>query len=199
MKLFVLSILFFHPGGICSAIPVTDTLPPAPALHAALDTFLNRQLLATLAEFDDTGPKQWMNYIPSVGIGYNLQGQPRPILSFSLAQIFNAKRQASDRKAKRRSIEAAAELERSQLHSQLSAMLQRHELMKLELATMRRVHEIERQLYELAVIDYEAAKLAPSGFLPKEKAFLESELNLMRKEMEVRGLESEMLTFCHYD
>ena len=30
--------------------------------------------------------------------------------------------------------------------------------------------------------DYEAAKPAPSGFLPKEKAFLESELLVMQRK-----------------
>ena len=207
MKLFVLSILFFHPGGTCSAIAAIDTLPPAPALHAALDTFLKRQLVATLAEFDDDNRGAWMNYVPSVGIGYNLatdkEGQitskPRPTVSFSLAQVFNARRQRRDRQAKRKSLIATTELQRQQLHSQLSAMLQRCELMNLELATMRRVHAIERQLYELAVIDYEAAKLAPSGFLPKEKTFLESELSVMRKEMELKGLESDVLKFVGFE
>ncbi|MCB0522394.1 MAG: hypothetical protein KDD27_25845 [Saprospiraceae bacterium] len=208
---------FFHPAGICSvkSVPTTatatatatttatatatatatDSLPLPAQLHAALDSLHHRRLLATLAEFDDAGPKQWMNYVPSVGIGYNLQGQPRPTMSFSLSQVFSAQRQRSDRQAKRRSIESSAVLELERLHSQLDAMLQRYELMSLELATMRKVHDIEASLYELAVMDYEAAKLAPSGFLPKQKAFLESELAVMRKEMEVRGLENEVLEF----
>lgn len=139
-----------------------------------------------------------MNYAPSVGIGYNLRGEPRPTVSFSLAQFFTAQRQRRDRLAKRQSIIATADLNRRQAHSQLSAMLQRYDLMQLELATMRRAHEIERQLYELAVIDYEAAKLAPSGFLPKEKAYLEHQLTLRRKEMEIADWENQVLIFAHF-
>lgn len=139
-----------------------------------------------------------MNYVPSVGVGYNLQGQPRPTVSFSLAQVFAAQRQRRDRLAKRQSIIATAELNRRQLYSQLSAMLQRLELMQLELVTMRRVHDIERQLYELAVIDYEAAKLAPSALLPKQKAYLEHQLTLRRKEMEIAELENQVLIFAHF-
>lgn len=41
-------------------------------------------------------------------------------------------------------------------------------------------------------------KLAPGGFLPKEKTFLESELSLMRKEMEVKNFESEVLSFAGF-
>ncbi|MCB0521950.1 MAG: hypothetical protein KDD27_23610, partial [Saprospiraceae bacterium] len=66
-------------------------------------------------------------------------------------------------------------------------------------ATMRKVHDIEASPYELDVIDYEAAKLAPRGFLPKQKAFLESELAVMRKEMELQGLENQLLIFAHFD
>ena len=207
MKLFVLIILagtllpVAHaqvPGSyLPTGLPVN--LPTPEKLHASLDTFLDRQISATLAEFDDGGPRQWMNYMPSVGVGYNLQGQPRPTVSFSLSQVFTAQRQRSDRLAKRKSLIATAELNRQQAHAQLDAMLQRYQLMNLELETMRRVHAIERQLYELAVIDYEAAKLAPSGFLPKEKAFLESELGVMRKEMEATELENQLLIFAHFD
>lgn len=34
--------------------------------------------------------------------------------------------------------------------------------------------------------------------LPKEKTFLESELSLMRKEMEVKNFESEVLSFAGF-
>jgi hypothetical protein len=48
------------------------------------------------------------------------------------------------------------------------------------------------------VIDYESAKLAPVAFLPKKKAFLESGLAVMRKEMEGEGLENEVLEFAGF-
>ncbi len=139
-----------------------------------------------------------MNYIPSTGIGYNLQGKPRPTLSFSLSQIFNVRRQRLALQAKRRSIEAAHILQSQDEHRKLDELLAKLEMMELELETMRRLHEIDASLYELAVLDYEAAKLAPVAFLPKQKAYLESELGLLRKEMEVRGLEGEILAFSHF-
>jgi hypothetical protein len=63
---------------------------------------------------------------------------------------------------------------------------------------MQKLHEIDSSLYQLAVLDYEAAKLAPSGFLPKQKAYLQSELELTRKEIVVRELEGEILVFVHF-
>ncbi|MCF8247290.1 MAG: hypothetical protein K9J37_19745 [Saprospiraceae bacterium] len=212
---------FFHPVGTCSIIfalllftnhansqPPTanNQLPSADSLHAALTQYHQRLTAATLAEFDDATPGQWMNYVPSVGIGYNLAtdaegritSKPRPAISFSLAQVLTARRQRLDRRAKRRSIEATADIALDDAHRQLDQLLSKYELLTLELLTMRKLHEIDESLYELAVLDYEAAKLAPSGFLPKRKAFLESELDLLRKEMEVKALEGEILSAAHY-
>jgi hypothetical protein len=197
MKLFVLALV------ISSHL---DTLPPAAQLHAALSAHQASQLAADLAEFDDATPSQWMNYVPSLGIGYSLatdkEGKittkPRPSISFSLSQIFNARRQRLALQAKRRSIEATADIALADAHRHLDQLLTKYELMTLELQTMRKLHEIDVSLYELAVLDYEAAKLAPSEFLPKQKAFLESGLELQRKEMEVKGLEGEILGVCHF-
>jgi hypothetical protein len=193
--------LFYHP-----ARTRLDTLPPSTvhrlpstdSLHAALTTYQTHHLAATLAEFDETAPGQWMNYIPSAGVGYNLQGQPRPTLSFSLAQVFTARRQRLTLQAKRRSIEAAHMLQSQDEHRHLDQLLAKLEMMNLELQTMHRLHEIDRSLYQLAVLDYEAAKLAPVAFLPKQKAFLESELGLLRKGMEVKNLEGEILAMSHF-
>lgn len=71
-------------------------------------------------------------------------------------------------------------------------------LLLLELETMRRVQEIDSQLFLLVQADYDAARISPQQFLPKQKAFLEGELGVMRKEMEVAGLEREMLNFTHF-
>lgn len=200
MKLLLL-FLFCHPVGTCS-----DTLPPATELHAALSAHQALQLAATLVEFDDATPGQWMNYIPSLGIGYSLatdkEGKiatkPRPSISFSLSQIFNARRQRLAIQAKRRSIEATHALQSQDEHHQLDELLAKLQLQQLELETMRQLHEIDRSLYELAVLDYDAAKLAPVDFLPKQKAYLQSGLDLQRKEMVVKGLEGEILGVAHF-
>ncbi len=195
MKLFVfLAILQF------------DSLPPAPALHAAVDTFQARQLAATLEQFDLSTKGRWMNYIPSVGVGYSLatdaegkiKSKPRPTLSFSLSQVFNASKQRRDAAAQRRSAAASADLAGGEAHNRLNELLSKAELLKIELETMRQVSAIDAEIFKLAEIDYNEAKLAPNAFLPKQKAFLESKLALTRKEIEVKNFEAEILTFCHF-
>lgn len=187
MKLFV-AILFLQ----------FDSLPPTPQLHAAIDTFHARQLAATLEQFDLSKKGAWMNYVPGIGIGYNLQGKPRPTLSFSLSQVFSASRQRRDAAAARRSASSAAALDCAEAHARLNELLGKLELMKLELATMGQVSAIDAEIFKLAKESYETAELAPVDFLPKQKAFLESELALTRKEIELRNFEAEILTFCHF-
>lgn len=185
-------------------------LPTPDSLHAALDTFLTRQLAAQLAEYDESKKGNWLYYLPSVGIGYTpiaksgpdgdirFDNAPRPTLSFSLGQVLNARRRDSDLRAKRESLAASAALDREKAHRELDRLLHRHALLLLELETMRRVQEIDRQLFVLIHADYDAARISPQQFLPKQKAFLEGELAVQRKEMEVAGLEGEVLNFAHF-
>lgn len=175
-----------------------DTLPEASQLHASIEEFHTQKVAATLAEFDDASGGNWMNWTPSVGTGFNLQGQPRPTFSFSLSQVFANIERKKEKKAKRESIIEAGKLELAELHSQLSAMLDRHRLMKLELATIREIFEIDRQLHALETAAYEAAELSPMQYLPKRKAFIQSKLNLTKKEIELANLEGEILVFSHF-
>jgi hypothetical protein len=193
------------------ALPAAHSqLPAADSLHAALDTFLDRQLAAQLAEFDESKKGNWLYYLPSVGIGYTpiaksgpdgdirFDNVPRPTLSFSLGQVLNARRRDRDLRAKRESLAASAALDREKAHRELDRLLHRHALLLLELETMRRVQEIDRQLFVLIQADYDVAKISPQDFLPKQKAFLEGELAVQRKEMEVAGLEGEIRVFAHF-
>lgn len=189
---------------------LADTLPPADQLHNALDTFLTHQLAAQLAEFDESKKGNWLYYLPSVGIGYTpiaksgpdgdlrFDNAPRPTLSFSLGQVLNARRRDREIRAKRESLAASAALDREKARRELERLLHRHALLLLELETMRRVQEIDCQLFVLVQADYDAARISPQQFLPKQKAFLEGELAVMRKEMEVGNLEGEMRSFAHY-
>jgi hypothetical protein len=191
-------------------LQLADTLPPADQLHAALDTFLTRQLAAQLVEFDESKKGNWLYYLPSVGIGYTpitksgpdgdirFDNAPRPTLSFSLGQVLNARRRDRDLRAKRESLAASAALDREKAHRELDRLLHRYALLLLELETMRRVQEIDRQLFVLIQADYDAARISPQQFLPKQKAFLEGELAVQRKEMEVVGVEGEILNFAHF-
>jgi hypothetical protein len=187
MKLFLLIVLSHF-----------DTLPAAETLHKSLDAACARSAAAALAEHDAEAPRRWMNYVPSVGTGYNLQGQIRPTLSFSFSQVFGDLRQRRELKAKRQSITATAAIDCDERHRKLTEFLTKRELLLLELLTMRKVAEIDEAIFRLAQADYDAAKIAPKEFLPKQRSYLQAQLDLTRKETELRNLEAEITSFAAF-
>ncbi len=103
-NLFVLTTIILFLG-----LPTANCqLPTKDSLHAALDTFHDRQLEAQLAEFDASKKGNWLYYLPSVGISYTpiartrtdgnleLNSEPRPTVSFSLGQVLTARRRQRD-------------------------------------------------------------------------------------------------------
>ncbi|MCR9289144.1 MAG: hypothetical protein NXI23_17350 [Bacteroidetes bacterium] len=184
LPLLTLFVLYTHFAN-CQQQSTNWNLPPTDSLFAALEKHHASVTAAQLAEFDETTTKKWMNYIPSVGIGYTPSGDPRPTASFSLAQIITAKRNQQERERRRAVILAKAEIELQQLKSKLSSMLQEYELLKLELRTREQIHEIDKQLFQLAKAQYENAEMSPVEFLPKEKAFLIQGLEIEIKKTEL--------------
>lgn len=178
--------------------PTDWNLPPTDSLFAALEKHHATITAAELTEFDETTTKKWMNYIPSVGIGYTPSGAPRPTASFSLSQIITAKRQHQERERRRTAILAKAEIELQNLKSQLSSMLLEYELLKLELRTREQIHEIDRQIFELAKVQYENAEMSPVEFLPKEKAFLLQKLEIERQKQAFLRIERDIILMAKY-
>lgn len=197
LPLLTLFVLYTHIAN-CQQQSANWNLPPTDSLFAALEKNHASITAAQLAEFDQTTTKKWMNYIPSVGIGYTPSGAPRPTASFSLSQIITAKRQQQERERRRTAILAKAEIELQSLKSQLSSMLQEYELLKLELRIREQIHEIDKQLFELAKVQYENAEMSPMEFLPKEKAFLLQGLELEQARIEILKVKREIALMSKY-
>ena len=175
-----------------------DSLPPAPVLHTALDQYHDSYAAAQLEAFDESTTGMWMNYFPSVGIAYTPAGQPRPGISFSLAQIFSAKKQARETKAKREALRQQLELLREADHQRLDAMLRTLEKLKLQEETAWQLLEIETKLLELAEADYEEAKIGPEAFLTRRKSVLSSRQSLLSIQHEIERQSAEIASFAHF-
>jgi hypothetical protein len=194
LPLLTLIVLCTHIAN-CQQQSGNWNLPPTDSLFAALEKQHATTTAAQLAEFDETTTKKWMNYVPSVGIGYTPSGDPRPTASFSLSQIITAKRNQQERERRRAAILAKAEIELQQLKLQLTSMIQEYDLLKLELRTREQIHEIDRQLFELAKAQYENAEMSPVEFLPKEKAFLLQGLEIEMKKRELLKMKQKVLFY----
>ena len=69
-----------------------DTLPPKEALFASIDSFYAIQTQAELLEYQESRKGEWLKFLPSVGITYTLDGQPRPSIGYSTNIIYSAKK-----------------------------------------------------------------------------------------------------------
>ena len=88
-----------------------DSLPPESQLYAALDEYYQQQITADIMEHQSTTKKQWLKYLPSVGLSYNLKGQPRPTVSWSSNLIYTSFKNKEAKTAKQRSIIQKNELQ----------------------------------------------------------------------------------------
>lgn len=98
--------------------------------------------------------------------------------------------------AKRNALIATALLDLQQAPQQLDQLLKQYHFLLLEYQSLLQIHEIDRQIYNLAKADYNEAKISPAHFLPKEKVWLEQGLVILRKEMELKRLETDVLIFA---
>ncbi|RMF27951.1 MAG: hypothetical protein D6765_06720 [Bacteroidetes bacterium] len=173
-----------------------DTLPHPDTLRAALESKFEALTAARLAEFDDNQPPAFLNYLPSIGIAYTPAGEPRPAASFSVSQVIQAGRIRRNLKNQRRAIIQTAALELEQEKQKLQSLITRHNQLTTQLQTLQKIHQINRQIFDLQTADYQAARIDPETYLRHRRAFLEQSLRLQQARQQLADLEAEILTLC---
>lgn len=189
------------------SVAAIDTLPERTLLFAALDTFHRKQLAAELAEFDLSDRGAWMNYVPSVGVGYTpvastasgaFQSQPRPVISYSLGQVFNARKQKEARAAKRRSLTASAELRLQSARRKLQRLLTDYDLLRSDYQLKLQLFALDEELFAYYEKSYRNLELLPSQFLSKKREFIAKKYDLRKTATVIGNKESEILeTSCY--
>ena len=185
----------------------SDTLPERALLFAALDTFHHKQLAAELAEFDLSDRGAWMNYVPSVGIGYTpvastasgtFQSQPRPVISYSLGQVFTARKQKEARAAKRRSLKASAVLRLQTARRKLRRLLTDYDLLLSDYQQKLQLFALDEELFTYYEKSYRNLELLPTQFLLKKREFIAKKYDLCKTAAVIGNKESEILeTSCY--
>lgn len=187
----------------CAFVVITakaqNLLPSQDSLFASVDSFYNQILAAELKAFESNPKDYWMNFVPSVGVGYNLQGKPRPSVSFSLNSLFQVRQQKRQAAAMRESIILKNHLERQKTKSAVSKIYQQIEILQEDLLFSLRVFSIEKQLFEFHEKQNQNNEIRPSEFLIKKIAHLKKEesIRLEKREIEMRIL--ELLEVAQYD
>jgi hypothetical protein len=180
------------------SLPTADSLPLVTDLYASLESYHLQQLAAELAAFSEKVHPQWLNYVPSVGIGYTPAGDPRPTVSFSLAQVISARNRKSDIKAQRQAIRETRALQLETEKLQLRNLLLQHEADVQQLDFISRLFDIDAELFHFYEAQAAAAELAPSELLKRKKDFLRSEQEIRAQERAIMLLEFKILEAAHW-
>lgn len=175
-------------------LPTRDTLPAATALHHALDSLYDARLEAALAELRFREKSRWLRFLPSFGLTYTAGGQARPAIGYSSSLLYQSLQDRQLRRARISSLTAKAGMERQLAHERLDALLMDFQAMEEELRRLEQIGELDSRLYELAALDYEAARMPPSQFLPKKREYLQRRLQLLLKQQEWQRLRREIIT-----
>ena len=151
MKTLLLISLFF-----------LDSLPPESQLYAALDSFYQQQTIADLTEYQSTTKKRWLKYLPSVGVTYNLEGDPRPTISWSSNLIYTSFKNKESKAAKQRSILQKKELQHQTDQLKLTALLQKHYALKQDIAFQKKLYTYDSQFYEVQQDQAQHLEISPT-------------------------------------
>lgn len=136
-------------------------------------------------------------YLPTIGLTYTLDGEPRPALNFSTSVLYQAQRDKKARAAKRQSIRAQQLEAAHQAKARLTALLLRYEQLQQAVATQRAIHAVEQQLFAIAQSEYENQLLAPSDYLQAQRTYLLQQQTLQQKEQQLQLLVAEILAFSY--
>jgi hypothetical protein len=185
---------------ICASI-TPDTLPEMSVLFQSLEHYYSQKLKAALAEYEITEKKRWLKYLPSVGLGYNLttnqEGQLtsklRPTLSYSTNIIYQGFQNKAARQAKILSITQTNRLELEAEKRALNGLMKKYDFELQDLDFMKKMGELDNELFKIATAQFEAAELAPSAYLPKKQAFLKKQYALFKKAQVIEELRNEIL------
>jgi hypothetical protein len=150
---------------------ILDSLPPDSILYKNLATYHQSLVTAQLSEFEISAKGNWMNYVPSVGVGYAPSGEPRPTMSFSLSQIFTY--QSEIRK--------------------LQALLHQFQIIQSDIRFANSIHQIDIQLFQFYETQHRNSEITASQFLLKKRDMLTKEQNIKKIETSLEDKRLEIM------
>jgi hypothetical protein len=172
---------------------ILDSLPPDSILYKNLATYHQSLVTAQLSEFEISAKGNWMNYVPSVGVGYAPSGEPRPTMSFSLSQIFTAQRNREIIEAKRRAITATATLLYQSEIRKLQALLHQFQIIQSDIRFANSIHQIDIQLFQFYETQHQNSEITASQFLLKKRDMLTKEQNIKKIETSLEDKRLEIM------
>jgi hypothetical protein len=173
-------------------------LPETSELFATLRQHHDTRTEALTAEYRTADGVKWMRWVPNVGIMYNLQGQPRPAINFSIDRIYQNIKDKDLRKAKTEAVKLNANISFKDDSLNLVYILKRIDILKNGLIVLEAQQRIDDKLFEIVKAKFNANEITPTVFLTEERQYLERGATLDRRREEIGLLEIEALKVAKF-
>lgn len=181
-----------------------DSFPPLAVLLASVDSFHSQRCAALLVEFQSTKRGSWMDWMPTIGVGYvpslapGARDRLRPSLGYSLTNVKNALDKREQVAAKRLTIEGQCASEARREREAVWEMYGRRVLLLEQLAQQRALIVIDRQLFEYYAAEFKAVRIPAAQYLTEKQQLMQKEFEITKAETQVRILEGEIMRDAHY-
>jgi hypothetical protein len=145
-----------------SFISTADTLPPQHILEASIDAFYAQKAQVETTEYKITTKFDWMKWLPSVGIGYALDGKPRPVANYSIDRFYTNAKTKETNKLKIETLQRTAILEAQKLKFEVRILLKKYALMATEITFMQQNLTLEDDIFTIETDKYNRHELRPA-------------------------------------
>jgi len=173
---------------------LSDTLPSEQVLYQSLDSFYHHQTKADLSEFDLTTKNQWLKYLPTLGLSYTLEGQPRPTISWSSNLIYTSQKDKERKQAKRTSIQQKNDLKKQADQLHLTTLYFREK----EIVDLENSFEIDSILFEIKKDQEKNIQISPVELLQAKQQFLKRRQSLQQTYFNLEKLKFQILELARY-
>lgn len=176
------------------------TLPTLEDLYLAIDNFWNRELEARISAYERTEQKPWTKFLPTIGVGYNLQGKPRPTIGISLNKIYDSLQDKELRKLQIEGITKEVDLLRESDKLRVKELYHNYIDKTILFEFSQEQFKIDSILFSFVERDYNNPdiEMSPSDYFLKKKIYLSVEKSLKTEEMTLKSTEREILTVSHF-
>ncbi len=166
---------------------------------ARFDSIEASRCREAVAEFSARQPKNWLDWLPSLGVGYTPSGSPRPTLSYSLAQIFEAKTRRREREAKQKAEASKCASETANRRAEIVEKIRSLEILRRDIAEDRRIfEEIDAPIFVFWTKKADVQDILPIEFLEKKKQFEAARERIRRREIEAETLELNIFSVTYW-
>lgn len=176
-----------------------DILPHDTLLIKSLIEFHTIKHEASLLPYSIKSEKPWLKYLPSIGLAYNLQGQPRPSISYNPISIITKNETEKLREAEKHAIIMDFEIVLSDRVGVLLSMTRKYRL-KLELWKLKEeISLFDDQLMKIVEEKYRQDLIKPSQYISEKKRVLQAKENSITVLFELNELFSSIIEYSKFN